>query len=61
MRYLPVSVLKIPRLSNKVGLHKTYYFNIIQERFEQYSIFLASETLGTQWKMNFNVLSPCYM
>lgn len=32
----------------------------IQERFGCRSIFLASEILGTQWKMSRNILSPCY-
>mgnify|MGYP003594297612 FL=1 len=32
----------------------------IQERFGRRSIFLASEAMGTQWKMNRRILSPCY-
>lgn len=32
----------------------------IQERFGRRSIFLASEVLGTQWKMPRSILSPCY-
>lgn len=32
----------------------------IQKRFGRHSIFLASEALGTHWKMNLSILSPCY-